>query len=116
MKGTQQEAAHVLRCNLYESLGSVRLAHSGREWAGGCLGLGAEQGHKEALGRYASYLDCGSGFGGVHTWHGVCAQSLQSYPTLCDPVDCSPPNSTVHGVLQARTLQWVAISFSSGSS
>lgn len=78
MKETQQEAVHVLRFNLYESLESVSLAHSGREWTSGCLGLGAEQAHKEALGRYIYYLDCGSGFGGVYTWHGVCAQSLQS--------------------------------------
>ena len=40
----------------------------------------------------------------------------QSCPTLCDPVDCSPPGFSVHGILQARTLQWVAISFSRGSS
>ena len=41
------------------------------------------------------------------------AKSLQSYPTLCDPIDGSPPNSPVPGILQARTLEWVAISFSS---
>ena len=40
----------------------------------------------------------------------------QSCLTLCDPVDCSPPGSSVHGILQARTLEWVAISFSRGSS
>ena len=40
----------------------------------------------------------------------------QSCPTLHDPVDCSPPGFSVHGILQARTLQWVAISFSRGSS
>ena len=40
----------------------------------------------------------------------------QSCPTLCDPVDCSPPGSSVHGILQARILEWVAISFSRGSS
>ena len=37
-------------------------------------------------------------------------------PTLCDPMDCSPPGSSVHGILQARILEWVAISFSRGSS
>ena len=43
----------------------------------------------------------------------VCAaKSLQSYPTLCDPIDGSPPGSPVPGILQARTLEWVAISFS----
>ena len=36
----------------------------------------------------------------------------QSCPTFCDPKDCSPPSSSVHGILQARTLEWVAISFS----
>ena len=40
------------------------------------------------------------------------AKSLQSYPTLCDPVDSSPPGLPVPGILQARTLEWVAISFS----
>ena len=40
----------------------------------------------------------------------------QSCPTLCDPIDCSPPGSSVHGIFQARVLEWVAISFSRGSS
>ena len=40
------------------------------------------------------------------------AKSLQLYPTLCDPIDGSPPGSAVPGILQARTLEWVAISFS----
>ena len=40
----------------------------------------------------------------------------QSCPTLCDPVDCSPSGSSVHGILQARILEWVSISFSRGSS
>ena len=40
------------------------------------------------------------------------AKSLQSCPTLCDPIDGSPPGSPVPGILQARTLEWVSISFS----
>ena len=40
------------------------------------------------------------------------AKSLQSCPTLCDPIDSSPPGSLVPGILQARILEWVAISFS----
>ena len=40
------------------------------------------------------------------------AKKLQSCPTLCDPIDSSPPGSPVPGILQARTLEWVAISFS----
>ena len=40
------------------------------------------------------------------------AKSLQLCPTLCDPIDCSPPGSAIPGILQVRTLEWVAISFS----
>ena len=40
------------------------------------------------------------------------AKSLQSCPTLCDPIDGSPPGSAVPGILQARTLEWAAIAFS----
>ena len=40
------------------------------------------------------------------------AKSLQLCPTLCDPIDDSPPGSSVPGILKARTLEWVAISFS----
>ena len=40
----------------------------------------------------------------------------QSCPTLCDPMNCSLPGSSIHGILQARVLEWVAISFSRGSS
>ena len=46
----------------------------------------------------------------------LCLKSLQSCPTLCDPLDHSPPGSSVHGILQARILEWVAISSSRGSS
>ena len=42
----------------------------------------------------------------------VVAKSLQSCPTLCNPIDGSPPSSSVPGILQARTLEWVAISLS----
>ena len=46
----------------------------------------------------------------------VHAKSLQSCPTLCDPMDCSPPDSSVHGILQARILEWVTVPSSRGSS
>ena len=46
----------------------------------------------------------------------VHAVSLQSYLTLCDPMDCSSPGSSVHGISQARTLEWVPIYLSRGSS
>ena len=44
------------------------------------------------------------------------SEVAQSCPTLGDPMDCSPPGSSVHGIFQARILEWVAISFSRGSS
>ena len=46
----------------------------------------------------------------------VCVLSRSVISSLCDPMDCSPPGSAVHGIVQARILQWVAISFSRGSS
>ena len=47
-----------------------------------------------------------------HAAAAAAAKSLQLCPTLCDPIDGSPPGSPVPGILQARTLEWVAISFS----
>ena len=54
----------------------------------------------------------------LHTYMHTCmsAQSLQSGLTLCYPMNCSLPGSSVHGILQARILEWVAISFSQCSS
>ena len=53
---------------------------------------------------------------GSESWNikkaAAAAKSLQSFPTLCNPTDSSPPGSPVPGILQARTLEWVAISFS----
>ena len=51
----------------------------------------------------------------LERWYAAAAAAaklLQSYPTLCDPIDGSPPGSPIPGILQARTLEWVAISFS----
>ena len=44
------------------------------------------------------------------------SEATQSPPTVCDPMDCSLPGSSVYGIFQARVLEWVAISFSRGSS
>ena len=46
----------------------------------------------------------------------VCAELLQSCPTLCNSMDCSPPGCSVHGILQARILEWVAMPSSRGPS
>ena len=64
---------------------------------------------------YVQNLDWGDSFLSVNicqTYHAATAKSIQSCPTLCDPIDRSPPDSPVLGILQARTLEWVAISFS----
>ena len=55
-------------------------------------------------------MDRGAWQATVHA--AAAAKSLQSCPTLCDPIDGSPPGSPIPGILQARTLEWVAISFS----
>ena len=51
----------------------------------------------------------------IHKRMSAAAKSIQSCPTLCDPMDCSLPGFSVHGILQARTPEWVAISFSNAS-
>ena len=51
-----------------------------------------------------------------HVKEGCKVYATQSCPTLCDSTDCSPPGSSVHGILQARILEWVAMPSSSGSS
>ena len=56
-----------------------------------------------------SFFFLGRGVSGAAA---AAAKSLQSCPTLCDPIDGSPSGSPVPGILQARTLEWVAISFS----
>ena len=48
----------------------------------------------------------------VSVINAAAAKSLQSYPTLCDPIDGSPPGSSVPGILQARVLEWGATAFS----
>ena len=54
----------------------------------------------------------GLGFFVVAVIIAAAAKSLQSWPTLCNPIDSSPPGSPIPGILQARILEWVAISFS----
>ena len=58
-------------------------------------------------------MDCSTpGFPVLHHLPAAAAKSLLSCPTLCDPIDGIPPGSPVPGILQARTLEWVAIAFS----
>ena len=52
----------------------------------------------------------------INSLMNTCCLVAKSCPTLCDPMDCSPPGFSVHGISQARIREWVAISFSKGSS
>ena len=72
---------------------------------------------RECLGSYSERREVTICFYPVITYPNpaaaaAAAKSHQSCPTLCDPIDGSPPGSPVPGILQARTLEWVAISFS----
>ena len=70
---------------------------------------------EDALGRRNRLRKCTAVVPWWHAHAGVCAKSLQSCSTLCDPMDCSAPGSSVHGILQARILEQVAMPSSSGS-
>jgi len=70
---------------------------------------GMEPGISYLMGRFFTIWATREG-PNIHT--AAAAKSLQSCPTLCNPIDSSPPGSPVPGILQARTLEWVAISFS----
>ena len=91
--------------------------------------LGKSHGQRSVVGSMVGTWFASMGLQRVgHDWatslHLMCACSViesesevaQSCLTLCDPVDCSPPGSSIHGILQARILEWVTISFSRGSS
>ena len=78
----------------------------------GCEGTAHLEGWLEVICRFLTEQRVGMLFLRINTAAAV-AKSLQSCPTLCDPIDGSPPGSPVPGILQARTLEWVAISFSS---
>ena len=67
---------------------------------------------KQSLCSFKGALSVFKTFGRPKYAAAVAAKSLQSCPTLCDPRDGSPPGSLNPGILQARTLEWVAISFS----
>ena len=86
--------------NLYAGQeATVRTGHGTTDWFQ--IGKGVCQGCIYHL-AYLTYMQSAAA-----------AKSLQSCPTLCDPIDGSPPGSPVPGILQGRTLEWVAISFSS---
>ena len=59
-----------------------------------------------------SSVDCSDSLRLSRWCYAAAAKSLQSCPALCDPMDCSPPGSSIHGIFQARVLEWGAIAFS----
>ena len=74
------------------------------------------QNHTQRLREWAYGYQGGRVGGGIVRQFGmdvhVCVLVAQSYLTLCDPMDCSPPGSSVHGILQGRIMEWLAIPFS----
>ena len=80
--------------------------NAGRDW-----GQEEKEGEEEEE-RKTSESRVGTQITQENTSAAAAAKSLQSCPTLCDPIDGSSPGSPVPGILQARTLEWVAISFS----
>ena len=89
-------------CNLYTKLHHRWVSTIGKSQV--YLGFSTIHGFRHPLG----ILDCTP----VDEAAAAAAKSLQSCPTLCNPIDGSPPGFAVPGILQARTLEWVAISFS----
>ena len=81
----------------------LRFATLFQLWPWRALSLGSHAPHADPVVMYVSFNFDFSFF-------------VFSCPSLCDPTDCSPPGSSVHGTLQARRLEWVAMLFSSGSS
>ena len=71
-----------------------------------CLGTSCKQNHINIF--VLCVLSCSV----MSNSAAAATKSLQSCPTLCDPIDSSPPGSSISGILQARTLEWVSISFS----
>ena len=91
------EYENMIQMNLFAK---YKWTHRHRKWTYGYQ-RGKVEGREDKL--------------GVWDWH-VCMLVTQSCPTLCDPMDCSLPDSAVHGILQTRMLKWVVIPFSRGSS
>ena len=92
----QVESRKITHMNL---VSGQEQRHRHREWTCGHSGEGEGRMQSEI------WLD-------INT---LCVLVAQSWLTLCNPMDCSPPGSSVHGILQARTLEWVAMPFSRGS-
>ena len=120
-EGHQRGSEEVSRCSLRHL---ASLARMGWCWPKSFLLSAFPLGMKE-LGESLSVLLYQSGGGGPHEpmtciqaykYLLCCAKLLQLCPSLCDPMDCSPPGSSVHGILHARILEWVAMPSSRGSS
>ena len=104
---TQEKGAVIPQDTDLDLPGSVQES-SVEVWVGGGLLQSWRQGSFEGGRHYLHYLH--------HSLERSESEVAQLCPTLCNPVVCSPSGSSVHGILQARILEWVAISFSRGSS
>ena len=97
--------------NLVCSCGNLQPSETHANW----LSLPRSSTHRIKNSRLPAALRSQEGFSEAMCL-GLCVLAAQSCPTLCDPMDYSPPGSSIHWILQARTLEWVAISFSRVSS
>ena len=104
-RGTRRKGPARLRLQL-DPKGKGDLHHP---WSSISLRWGEEALVEEMGAQTPAFIKAPSLYVGMH------AKLLQSCPTLCDPMDCSPPGSSVHGILQARILEWVDMPSSRGS-
>ena len=106
------------RCNGQWSQDNGVWVNSGSWWWKGRPGVLQFMGSQRVRHYWLTELNWTEHYQKVYSWDlvAVCAKSLQSCPTLSDPMDCSPLGSSVQGILQARILEWVAISPSRESS
>ena len=106
--GTQGKShrRHLTALKPRGALGKLLATKDNEQTTTGCL---------EYICEPATIIFCSS-FSLIFACVSVSVKSLQSCPTLCNPMNCSPPGSSMHGILQARILEWVANPFSSESS
>ena len=106
----QRSVTFSMRCQTEDILGIVALKGSAAMTQSCSCSWKASKDNMQTNVFQRNYTKTGSQAAGQSLYAAAAAKSLWSCPTLCDPIDSSPPGSPVPGILQARTLEWVAIS------
>ena len=96
------------RCGFNPWVGEIPRRRNGTQLQYSCLDISMDRGAWRATGGARGHKESDK----TEHAYTAAAKSLQSCPSLCDPIDGNPPGSAVPGILQARTLEWVAIAFS----